>query len=174
VLTVLESAMLVLIERCRQYFGVGLSAALAVGLLGVMPAQAETAKAETMSINVDQAHILQLADRVATIVIGHPLIADATLQSGGVLVVTGKGYGATNLLALDRGGRVLMSKTLQVLGPGSSDTVVVYKGVERETYSCASDCERRITLGDSPAYFNANLAESAARNGQAQTSLQQR
>jgi hypothetical protein len=48
--------------------------------------------------------------------------------------------------------------------------VVVYKGIERETYSCASDCERRITLGDSPAYFNANLSQSGARNGQAQSS----
>ena len=107
-----------------------------------------------MTINVDQANVLQLPDRVATIVIGNPLIADATLQSGGVLVVTGKGYGSTNLLALDRGGKVLMSKTVQVLGAGADDMVVVYKGVERETYSCASDCERRITLGDSQNYFN--------------------
>jgi hypothetical protein len=59
---------------------------------------------------------------------------------------------------------------VQVLGAGAGDMVVVYKGIERETYSCASDCERRITLGDSPAYFNANLSESGARNGQAQSS----
>ena len=75
---------------------------------------------------------MKLPDRVATIVIGNPLIADATLQSGGILVVTGKGYGATNLLALDRAGRVVMDKTVQVLGPAGGDLVVVYKGVERE------------------------------------------
>ena len=126
------------------------------------------AQAETVTINLDQAQVLQLPDQVATIVIGNPLIADATLQSGGVLVVTGKGYGATNLLALDRAGRILMSKTVQVLGAGTEDIVVVYKGVERETFSCASDCERRITLGDAPAYFNATLTQSGARNGQAQ------
>ena len=154
--------MSVLLERWRQYFGVVPLAVLAIGI-GVASAQSET-----VTINLDQAQILQLPDRVATIVIGNPLIADATLQSGGVLVVTGKGYGATNLQALDRAGRVLMSKTVQVLGAGTDDIVVVYKGVERETYSCASDCQRRITLGNSTAYFNANLAESAARNGQAQ------
>ncbi|MFY9599196.1 MAG: pilus assembly protein N-terminal domain-containing protein [Pseudolabrys sp.] len=154
--------MSVLLERWRQYFGVVPLAVVAIGI-GVASAQSET-----VTINLDQAQILQLPDRVATIVIGNPLIADATLQSGGVLVVTGKGYGATNLQALDRAGRVLMSKTVQVLGAGTDDIVVVYKGVERETYSCASDCQRRITLGDSTAYFNANLAESAARNGQAQ------
>jgi hypothetical protein len=145
---------------CRQHFRVWLSAVLLAGFTGLAPAQADT-----VSIRLDQAHIMQLPDRVATIVIGNPLIADATLQGGGVLVVTGKGYGSTNLVALDRAGRVLLSHTVQVLGASAQD-VIVYKGIERETYSCASDCERRITLGDSPAYFNANLSESGARNGQ--------
>lgn len=156
--------MLMQLGRCRPYFGFWLLAAATMGLIGITPA-----KADSLSINVDQAHVLQLPDRVATIVIGNPLIADATLQSGGVLVVTGKGYGSTNLLALDRGGRILMSKTVQVLGAGNDDIVVVYKGVERETYSCASECERRITLGDSQNYFNNTMAQSATRNGQAQS-----
>jgi hypothetical protein len=90
------------------------------------------------------------------------------LQTGGILVVTGKGYGTTNLLALDRAGRVLMSKMVEVRGAGTDDIVVVYKGIERESYSCAPNCERRITLGDSPAYFNATISQSGARNGQAQ------
>ena len=36
---------------------------------------------------------MKLPTRVATIVIGNPLIADAALQAGGILVITGKGYG---------------------------------------------------------------------------------
>jgi hypothetical protein len=154
-----------LLKHCRKFSALWLSAALATSLVMTPPAQA----ADVMTINLDQAEILQLPDRVATIVIGNPLIADASIQSGGMLVVTGKGYGATNLLALDRGGRVLLSKTVQVLSAGSEDIVVVYKGVERESYSCAPDCSRRITLGDSPAYFTATMAQSTARNGQAQT-----
>ncbi|HEY7231466.1 MAG TPA: pilus assembly protein N-terminal domain-containing protein [Pseudolabrys sp.] len=125
---------------------------------------------ETIRINVDQAKIMTLPDRVATIIIGNPLIADATLQGGNVLVMTGKGFGKTNLLALDRNGEVLMSRLIEVLGAGTSDIVVVYKGVERESYSCAPNCERRITLGDSPAFFNATISQSGARNGQAQGS----
>ena len=101
---------------------------------------------------------MKLPASVATIVIGNPLIADAALQSGGILVVTGKGFGSTNLLALDRAGKVVMDSTVQVLGPASRDIVVVYKGIERESYSCAPECERRITLGDSPAYFNAIMS----------------
>jgi hypothetical protein len=161
---VLESAMSILLRGCKQYVGLWPSVLLAVGMIGIMPARADT---DTVTINVDQANTMQLPDRVATIVIGNPLIADATLQSGGVLVVTGKGYGATNLLALDRAGRVLMSKTVQVVGPVSTELVVIYKGVERETYSCAPNCERRITLGDGKPYFTDNLAQSAARSGAA-------
>ena len=56
-----------------------------------------------------------------------------------------------------------MDKSIEVLGPRG--VVVVYRGVERETYSCAPKCERQITLGDSNAYFDATIAETAARNG---------
>jgi len=157
--------MAALMGRCRQLFGLG----PLVLLTAATVASAAPARADTLSINVDQAQIMRLPEKIATIVIGNPLIADATLQSGGILVVTGKGYGATNLLALDRSGRVVMEKTVQVLSAGTGDLVTVYKGVERESYSCAPTCERRITLGDSPAYFNATLTESGARNGQAST-----
>jgi hypothetical protein len=130
---------------------------------------APAAQADTVTVNLDEARVMKLPDRVATIVIGNPLIADATLQNGGLLVVTGKGFGSTNLLALDRSGHVVMDKTVLVVSPAGGDLVVVYKGVERESYSCAPDCERRITLGDSPAYFNATLAQIGTRNGLAQT-----
>jgi hypothetical protein len=130
---------------------------------------APAAQADTVTVSVDSAQVLKLPDRVSTVVIGNPLIADAALQSGGILIITGKGYGSTNLLALDRSGRVLMDKTVQVLGATGSDLVVVYKGVERESYSCNPDCEHRITLGDSQGYFNTVLSQGGARTGQAQT-----
>ena len=56
----------------------------------------------TLSVVVDQAKILKLPERVSTIVVGNPLIADVTLQPGGMVVVTGKGYGSTNMIAMDK------------------------------------------------------------------------
>jgi hypothetical protein len=126
------------------------------------------AQADTLTINVDEAKVVKLPERVATIVIGNPLIADASLQSGGVLVVTGKGLGATNMVALDREGRVVMDKTVQVVGASGGDLVVVYKGIERESYSCNPECERRLTLGDSPPYFAAILGQVGSRSTSAQ------
>ncbi|MGP0090408.1 MAG: pilus assembly protein N-terminal domain-containing protein [Xanthobacteraceae bacterium] len=122
--------------------------------------------AETLVITLDEARITKLPDRVATVVIGNPLIADATAQPGGTLVITGKGYGMTNVIALDRSGSVLMEKNVAVQGP-SGNVVVVYRGVERETYSCAPQCQRRITLGDAQPFFESTLAQTRVRNTEA-------
>jgi hypothetical protein len=94
------------------------------------------------------------------------LIADVAVQSGGLVVVTGKGYGSTNLIALDRTGAVLMERSGVVRG-ATDQSVRVYRGVERETYSCTPDCERRITLGDSVPYFQATIDQSESRSGKA-------
>jgi Flp pilus assembly secretin CpaC len=141
--------------------------ALATALL--LTPLAPGAAAETLTVSVDQATLTKLPERVSTIIVGNPLIADVTIQAGGVLVVTGKGFGATNIVALDRTGAVLMEKTVLVQGP-RDDVVYVYRGIQRETYSCQPNCERRITLGDSADFFNATIGQSGARNAQAQGS----
>jgi len=138
---------------CACSFAIGLAAA--------------PAPAADISVVLDQAKLEKLPEKASTIVVGNPLIADASVQAGGLLVVTGKGYGVTNVLALDRAGNLLMEKTIEVRGPGPN-VVVVYRGIERESYSCAPICERRITLGDSQAYFDAALGQTGSRTGQAQ------
>ena len=122
-------------------------------------------------VQLDQAKLIRMPERTSTLVVGNPLIADVTVQPGGLLVVTGKSYGVTNVIALDRGGAVLMNSSVEVRGPGGS-VVVVYRGIERESYSCTPDCERRITLGDTPNYFNATLSQSGTLNTQAQGTAQ--
>jgi Flp pilus assembly secretin CpaC len=129
------------------------------------------ASAADVTVILDQAKLVKLPEKVSTIVIGNPLIADASVQAGGQMVVTGKGYGMTNLIALDRTGTVLMEKSVEVQGP-RTNVVVVYRGVERESYSCTPNCERRITLGDSAAYFDVVIGQTATRSGQAQGGAQ--
>src|SRR5436190_15883004 len=90
------------------------------------------AQAADINVIVDQATLVKLPDRVATLVIGNPVIADASVQAGGWIVITGKGYGATNIIALDRGGVVLMEKSVEVQDVRSG-VVVVYNGINRQT-----------------------------------------
>jgi hypothetical protein len=121
---------------------------------------------DIIAVNVDQAKLVRLPGKVATIVVGNPLIADVTLQPGGMIVVTGKGYGATNFIALDRGGEILVDRQIQVEGP-SDRLVTVYRGIERESYSCLPVCQRRVTLGDSDAYFNNTMNQAGSLSSNA-------
>ncbi|HEY7999486.1 MAG TPA: pilus assembly protein N-terminal domain-containing protein, partial [Pseudolabrys sp.] len=122
--------------RRRRLIRVWASAAIFAATLG-----AQAAQADSITVNVDQAQVVKLPVKVATIVPGNPLIADVVLLRGDIMVVTGKSYGSTNLLALDSAGRVIMDKTVDVLGSAGHNQVVVYKGTERETYSCESECK---------------------------------
>jgi len=128
---------------------------------------ATAAASEPIKVPVDQAKLIKLPERVSTVVVGNPLIADVSLQPGSMMVVTGKGYGTTNLVALDRKGHVLMERPIEVQGP-TDQVVVLYRGVARETYSCTPKCEPRITLGDAKEYFTPTIVQTVTRSTQAQ------
>ena len=51
----------------------------------------------------------------------------------------------------------------QVEGP-SDQLVTVYRGVERESYSCMPICQRRVTLGDGGEYFKATIDQAGSLN----------
>jgi hypothetical protein len=125
--------------------------------------------ADPIAVNVDQAKLVKLPTHVATIVVGNPLIADVALQTGGVLVVTGKGYGATNFIAMSRSGEVLVDRVIQVEGP-TDQLVTIYRGVDRESYSCMPICQRRVTLGDGEGYFKSTMDQAGSLSGQASSS----
>jgi hypothetical protein len=143
---------------------IGLS--FAAGVL-LVPAGGLAATADdVIAVNVDQAKLVKFPDLIATVVIGNPLIADVSMQPGGIVVVTGRGFGATNVIALNRRGEVLMDRIIQVTGP-KDKVVTIYRGINRESYSCTPICERRVTLGDSDAYFKTTLEQAGALSNSA-------
>jgi hypothetical protein len=143
--------------------------ALCLVLAAGVPAPLQAAD---ISVILDQARMVKLPDRVATVVVGNPVIADAAVQSGGWMVITGKGYGITNIVALDRTGAILMERTVEVQGP--QNVVVVYRGVERDTLSCTPECSHQLTLGDGNAFFEITAGQIAARNALAAGAAQSR
>jgi hypothetical protein len=124
-----------------------------------------------VNVTLDQATLIKLPERAATVVIGNPLIADIAIQPGGLVVVTGNSYGVTNMVALDRVGAVLMEKFIDVRGPLERSALVVYNGARRVTYYCAPECLPRIMLGDTPVAFDSPspLTEALGRTGAAQS-----
>src|SRR5258708_6471621 len=150
-------------RRARASFGFR---SLAIGMLLWPAAVMAEPSVDAIAVNVDQAKLVKLPTRVATIVVGNPLIADVTLQTGGILVVTGKGYGATNFIAMDRAGEVLVDRVIQVEGP-TDQLVTIYRGIDRESYSCMPICQRRATLGDGDSYFKSVMEQAGSLSSQA-------
>jgi hypothetical protein len=133
--------------------------------LFVTTAAAHAVADEAIVVRLDEARIIKVPERASTVVIGNPLIADLSVQPGGLAVVTGKSYGGTNLIVMDKTGAVLSEQTVQVEGSGDK-TVVVYRGVSRQTYSCTPNCSPRLTLGDDVASFKDVMTELTTRNTQ--------
>jgi Flp pilus assembly secretin CpaC len=132
--------------------------AAAIIACGALPALAE------VQVVLDQAKIIRMPSRMATIVIGNPSIADVTVQKNGIAIITGKTYGVTNLIVLDPAGEMLSEEQV-VVKPAESQIVTVQRGVDRESLACTPLCERTVKLGDAAANFDAITGQASARSG---------
>ena len=141
-----------------------LSAAIVSVLLAAGPADA--APLESVVVLVDHAKVIRLPAQAQTVVVGNPAIADVTVQRNGVMIVTGKSYGVTNLIALDATG-TLLAESLVRVSPDGDAVLTVQRGMERESYSCTPQCQPSVQLGDSQKYFSEAGAQASSRNAMA-------
>lgn len=118
---------------------------------------------DSVAVMIDHAKIVRLPERTQTVVVGNPIIADVTIQKNGILVVTGKSYGVTNLIALDNAGTMLAESMISVQAPKEA-VVTVQRGFERETYSCTPTCQPSVLLGDANRYFSEVSGQAGQRN----------
>lgn len=116
--------------------------------------------AQDVVVNYDQSQLLRLERPAADIIVGNPSIADVAVQSSTSLVVTGKSFGITNLIVLDRSGAVAMERRVVVVRD-ELRLVNVHRGGKRQSYSCAPECNPTITVGDDAQFFEtvAKLSE---------------
>lgn len=141
-------------------------AACAIGLIalasGVSPANAMDSAPAIVAVMVDNAKVIRLPERTQTVIVGNPIIADVSLQKNGVVILTGKSFGATNLIALDASGTMLAESTISVQAPQAS-IVTVQRGLDRESYSCTPNCMPSMQLGDATKYFGEVSGQADAR-----------
>jgi hypothetical protein len=144
-----------------RLFGFATKTGVAVFLL-LTPAVAE----DTLVVTVDQARVVKVPAAARTLVIGNPMIADVTLlKQGSTMVVTGKGFGETNLIALDTNGNPVAQSMVQVVGGGNA--LVVQRGMDRQSYTCAPRCQPTARLGDDPKFYGDVTAQIRAHDAQA-------
>lgn len=122
-----------------------------------------TSLTEPVTVMIDHAKILRLPERTQTVIVGNPIIADVSVQKSGVLVLTGKSYGRTNLIALDAGGLLIAESMISVQAQ-NEEVVTVQRGLDRESYSCTPSCQPSLLLGDANKYFSDVGGQAGQRN----------
>ena len=146
-------------------FNTGVRAAVFFAAV-IAPICAHAQSDSAINVVLDQAKIVQLPENTATIILGNPLIVDVTmLQKNQKMVLTGKTFGETNLIALDKTGAPISEAMIRVVA--SQKLVTVQRGFERESYQCETRCQPTVVLGDAARHTNDVIAQSVARSGAA-------
>jgi Flp pilus assembly secretin CpaC len=153
-------------RRQPQLSPIGLLFAAAMTIAGAVPASAAN---DDVSVVIDQAKLVPLDRPAAEIIVGNPSIADVAVETGKLLVVTGKSYGRTNLIVIDADGKEVINKYLSVTEPGKG-YVMMHKGAAAQyTYYCAPNCTPSLTVGDFPANFEAVSKQIQAKQSMGQS-----
>jgi len=135
--------------------------------IGLSSAVAASPDSDVLKITLDQAKVAKVPGGTTTLVVGNPAIADVTMLKGGVgMVVTGKGYGQTNLVAIDAQGNILDEKQIQVTP--TRTVLVVQRGDARASYTCNPMCMPTVQLGDEDKAFEEADKQITTRNALAQ------
>jgi Flp pilus assembly secretin CpaC len=146
-----------LAQRSRLGRAIAAAAIAAVSALAAAPAQA----ADDLIVKYDQSKLVRLQKPAAEIIVGNPSIADVAVQSGNLLVVTGKTFGITNIIVLDAERNVIQDQRVLVQRD-EGKVVNLVRGTDRQSYNCTPQCNPSITIGDEQKYFEA--IRSASQN----------
>lgn len=127
---------------------------LAFGVTGLQTMVCKaSANERAIRVDIDYARIVKIPQGASTLVIGNPLIADVTmLKNSQLMVITGKSFGTTNLIVLDKSGAQVGESTVTVVP--ALDKVVVQRGMHRESLACNPHCAKTVDLADDSTYMN--------------------
>jgi len=109
---------------------------------------------QPVHVEVKRPQILRLSRPATSVIVGDPNVADVAVHSTNTLLILGRSYGTTNIIALDASGRVIIDTDINVSEHRSAQTLRVHGGdTNRMSYRCAPDCLPSPSLGDDRAFI---------------------
>lgn len=105
-----------------------------------------------MNITLNQITLIKLDDQISDALIGNPAIADITIQNNSTFIITGKSYGRTNIILLNKDGETIFNKSILV-DDDNKNVVRIQRGGARLSYTCTPNCQPTPTLGDDPNHL---------------------
>lgn len=113
---------------------------------------ATTASAGQLFVEASKTVPIELNGAASSIVIGNKNIADVAVHNEGLIFITGKSYGTTNLIVYDKSGRQIYSTDVMVT-TNSTNLVTINRAGQSFTYDCAPNCRGVLSIGDHPQHF---------------------
>jgi Flp pilus assembly secretin CpaC len=132
------------------------------------PAKVHPARNDSVALALDEVHTLTFNTPVSTVYVGNPTIADVTMIDAKHAFVQGKGYGRTNIMALNHDNVMVFNTHVTVTGSQGGGTVTLNRGAQRVTLNCVGGrCEQTPMPGDSNEAFQNNNSQIAAHQNTA-------
>lgn len=94
-------------------------------------------------VYMNHARVLKLDRPVAKVIVGNSKVADATVADSKTIVLTGRSFGTTNLVLLDRNDNAIVDERILV-SIDEGNTVRVFRQTQRTVLSCTPNCEQHV------------------------------
>ena len=114
-------------------------------------------------VGLNESRRVVLHGSVANVIVANPAVADVALVDAHSLIILGRGYGATDIMALDHAGRVLFDGQVRV-SPQEDGLVTLHRGGATDDIYCLASRCAPLVAGGVPvsAYPGANSGGSGA------------
>jgi Flp pilus assembly secretin CpaC len=128
-----------------------------------------------IALTLDEVRTVSFATPVATVYVGNPSIADINMIDARHAFVIGKGFGSTNIVALNSDGKQVFDTKIAVMaGAATGSTLVLNRGTQRATYTCtASHCEATPQVGDGQVGYDAINNQLSSHSAAAKSAASQ-
>lgn len=101
---------------------------------------AASAQSAPLNVEIDQATRVPLRASAGSVIVGNPQIADVTVVDSNTLYITGKGYGVTEVVAVDAIGRTVFQRQIIVSDGAGAGRVRMWRGAQSTEMACGSSC----------------------------------
>ncbi len=126
-----------------------------IPLAALLLSSASAATAPRLTVSLGRSARLPIEAPALNVIVGDPGVADVVVVDRRTLVVHGKAYGRSEIIALGAGGQPVWQGEVAVVA-ADAGSVIVHRGTGSVDYSCAAsyDCSPRIpapSAGQAPS-----------------------
>jgi hypothetical protein len=103
-----------------------------------------------LSVGLNQSRRVVLHGAAASVIVSDPHVADVAMVDAHDMILLGRGYGATDVIVLDRAGRTLLDARVSVSAP-ETGRVTIHRGAMAAEFACSPRCQSLTPPGGSAA-----------------------